>query len=473
MDADKTILVTGGAGYIGSHTVVELLARGHRVIVVDNLCNSARLALDRVAEICALARDAEAPHSAAALAGLGAAFWGGARLAFYEVDLCDAARLRRVFDLEPAVHAVIHFAGLKAVGESVAKPLEYYANNITGTLVLLAAMRAHGVRRLVFSSSACVYGAAEHVPVAEDAPLHATNPYGQTKLFIEQILRDVCVADRDAAVVLLRYFNPVGAHPSGLIGEDPNGIPNNLMPFVSKVAVGILPCVNVFGNDYPTPDGTGVRDYIHVVDLALGHIAALKFVPFHHTPSLFVCCCCHTCATLCALCADATQETRREGVLHVQPGGGPRVQRAGDDPRDGEGRRAHHPVQDHAAAPRRCRRAHVRPQQGAPRARLEGHARHRRHVRRHLALADHEPARLPRRRVLFQVRVPQTHTPSLLLFFFFLSTSSSSLCCCSHLPRERERETHELQASFFLFVLFQSSSFFRSKQTTLFFFPCE
>ena len=309
METDKTILVTGGAGYIGSHTVVELLERGYRVVVVDNLCNSARMALDRVAQICTLARDAATPHSAAALADLGAAFWGGARLAFYEVDLCDAARLRRVFALEPAVHAVIHFAGLKAVGESVAKPLEYYANNITGTLVLLDAMRAHGVHRIVFSSSACVYGAAEHVPVREDAPLHATNPYGQTKLFIEQILRDVCVADKDASVVLLRYFNPVGAHPSGLIGEDPNGIPNNLMPFVSKVAVGILPCVNVFGNDYPTPDGTGIRDYIHVVDLAVGHIAAIKFVHFFFHSSPTVLCSVFTFARLLTLCCVRMQET--------------------------------------------------------------------------------------------------------------------------------------------------------------------
>jgi len=275
MESNKKILVTGGAGYIGSHTVVELVDRGYNVVVVDNLCNSVKMALDRVAQICKLEPLASLPHKEEELAGLGAFYWGAGRLAFYEVNICDKEKMERVFKLEPSIYAVIHFAGLKAVGESVAKPLEYYSNNLTGTLVLLDVMRSHGVKRIVFSSSACVYGAAEHVPVTEDAPLHATNPYGQTKLFLEQILRDMSVADKDASVVLLRYFNPVGAHSSGLIGEDPNGIPNNLMPYVSKVAVGQLPCVNVFGNDYPTPDGTGVRDYIHVVDLAVGHIAAL------------------------------------------------------------------------------------------------------------------------------------------------------------------------------------------------------
>ncbi len=248
------ILVTGGAGYIGSHTCIELLADGHEVVVVDNLSNSSVQALDRVRDISA--RDLE----------------------FHHADLRDTVALERLFAGLP-FDAVIHFAGLKAVGESVEKPLLYYENNITGTLALLEAMKGAGLRRLVFSSSATVYGDPATVPIREDFPLSASNPYGRTKLFIEEMLRDLQRAEPEWDIVLLRYFNPVGAHASGLIGEDPTGIPNNLMPFVSQVAVGKLECLNVWGNDYPTPDGTGVRDYIHVVDLARGHLAALQASP--------------------------------------------------------------------------------------------------------------------------------------------------------------------------------------------------
>jgi UDP-glucose 4-epimerase len=244
------VLVTGGAGYIGSHSCVELLAAGHRVVVVDNLDNSSVVAIERARE---LAGD----------------------LAFHEVDLRDERALDQVF-ASRAIDAVVHFAGLKAVGESVAAPLRYYDNNIGGTTTLLRVMAAHGVHRFVFSSSATVYGAPDVVPITEDAPLGPINPYGRTKLFIEDILRDVATASSAWRVVLLRYFNPVGAHPSGRIGEDPHGIPNNLMPFIMQVAAGRLPEINVFGDDYPTPDGTGVRDYVHVVDLARGHVDALR-----------------------------------------------------------------------------------------------------------------------------------------------------------------------------------------------------
>jgi UDP-glucose 4-epimerase len=245
------VLVTGGAGYIGSHTVLELLRAGHRVAVVDNLANSKAEALRRVADLA------------------------GRAAALHRVDLLDRPALDAVF-AAARYDAVIHFAGLKAVGESVVQPWRYYHNNVTGTLNLLAAMRAAGVGRLVFSSSATVYGAPDRVPIREDAPLRATNPYGRTKLIIEDLLRDLHAAEPAFwGFVILRYFNPVGAHASGRIGEDPNGIPNNLLPFVAQVAVGKLPRLRVFGNDYPTPDGTGVRDYIHVVDLSLGHLAAL------------------------------------------------------------------------------------------------------------------------------------------------------------------------------------------------------
>ena len=245
------ILVTGGAGYIGSHTCVELLNQGQEVVVVDNLCNSSEESLNRVKQIT------------------------GKDVTFYKADLLDKAAMEEIFSKE-TIDAVIHFAGLKAVGESVAKPLEYYYNNITGTLVLCDVMRNHGVKKIIFSSSATVYGDPAFVPITEDCPKgKITNPYGQTKSMLEQILTDLHTADPEWSVILLRYFNPVGAHKSGLIGEDPAGIPNNLTPYITQVAVGKLKEVGVFGNDYDTPDGTGVRDYIHVVDLAIGHVKAV------------------------------------------------------------------------------------------------------------------------------------------------------------------------------------------------------
>jgi UDP-glucose 4-epimerase len=242
------VLVTGGAGYIGSHTVVELMAAGHQVTVLDNLSNSKLSVIDRIANIA------------------------GCRPEFIHADVRDRATL------VPALagcDAVIHFAGLKAVGESVTQPLRYYDNNVSGSIALFEAMAEAGVRTLVFSSSATVYGDPHAVPIREDFPLSVTNPYGRSKLIIEDVLRDLAKAEPSWRIALLRYFNPVGAHASGTLGEDPNGIPNNLMPYVSQVAVGKLACLSVFGDDYPTPDGTGVRDYIHVVDLALGHLAAL------------------------------------------------------------------------------------------------------------------------------------------------------------------------------------------------------
>lgn len=248
------ILTTGGAGYIGSHTCVELLQAGMDVVVVDNLSNSKYEAVRRAGELA------------------------GRMPEFYEADLTDRAALDRIFAAH-RIDAVIHFAGLKAVGESVREPLRYYRNNIAGTLALCEAMQAAGVRRLVFSSSATVYGVPARVPITEDFPLSATNPYGRTKLMIEEILRDLQAADAAWRIILLRYFNPVGAHPSGRIGEDPNGIPNNLFPYIGQVAAGRLQQLSIFGNDYATPDGTGVRDYIHVVDLARGHLKALEKLP--------------------------------------------------------------------------------------------------------------------------------------------------------------------------------------------------
>lgn len=246
------ILVAGGAGYIGSHTSVELLNAGYEIVVADNFYNSKPEALEAIKTIT------------------------GKDFAFYEVDLCDKKASEVIFK-EHKIDAVIHFAGYKAVGESVAKPIEYYQNNLMSTLVLTDLMREYGCKKIVFSSSATVYGDPERVPITEDTRTGGTtNPYGTSKLFIEQILTDIAKSDSELSVVLLRYFNPIGAHHSGLIGENPNGIPNNLMPYIVKVANGELPYLNVFGNDYPTKDGTGVRDYIHVVDLALGHIKAVE-----------------------------------------------------------------------------------------------------------------------------------------------------------------------------------------------------
>lgn len=246
----KTILVTGGAGYIGSHTCVELLNAGYEIVVVDNLSNSKEESLSRVQEIT------------------------GKTLTFHKVDLLDRDGLERIFE-ETSIDAVIHFAGLKAVGESVSMPLKYYENNITGTLVLCDVMQKYNVRNLVFSSSATVYGAPEQMPITENFPLSQSNPYGRSKGMVEDILRDLYVSDSTWNIALLRYFNPVGAHKSGRIGEDPNGIPNNLLPYISQVAVNKLEKLSVFGDDYSTADGTGVRDYIHVVDLAIGHLRAL------------------------------------------------------------------------------------------------------------------------------------------------------------------------------------------------------
>ena len=250
------ILVTGGAGYIGTHTLVELLDRGHDVVVVDNYVNSHPESLDRVREIT------------------------GKTFPFYEANVCDEAALDRIFD-ENKVDCVIHFAGLKAVGESCAKPLMYYRNNLDGMLSLISSMRKHDVKRFVFSSSATVYRSDAGMPVDEESPLGCINPYGWTKFMGEEILRDVAKAEPDWSVVLLRYFNPIGAHESGKIGEDPNGVPNNLMPYITQTALGRLKELHVFGNDYPTPDGTGVRDYIHVVDLAEGHVAAIEYARDH------------------------------------------------------------------------------------------------------------------------------------------------------------------------------------------------
>lgn len=251
-----SILVTGGAGFIGSHTCVVLLEAGYDIVVVDNFSNSKPEALNRIKKIT------------------------GKDFKFYQDNILDRDAMNKIFD-ENSIEAVIHFAGLKAVGESVEKPLEYYHNNITGSLVLFDVMKNHNCKAIVFSSSATVYGMNNEPPFVETMPLSTTNPYGSTKLFIEEILRDLCVSDPDWSVMLLRYFNPIGAHPSGLIGESPNDIPNNLFPYIASVAVGRLEKLGVFGNDYPTVDGTGVRDYIHVMDLAEGHLCALRYALEH------------------------------------------------------------------------------------------------------------------------------------------------------------------------------------------------
>ena len=249
-----SVLITGGAGFIGSHTAVEFLNAGYEIVIMDNFSNSKPVVLDRIREIT------------------------GKNFKFYKADLLDVESMDKIFDENPDIDSCIHFAGLKAVGESVAKPLEYYHNNVTGTLLLCDSMRRHGVKTIVFSSSATVYGDPDEVPIKESARVgNATNPYGETKVMIERILKDFYVADNEWNISILRYFNPIGAHKSGKIGEDPNGIPNNLMPYITKVALGKLPCLNVFGNDYDTNDGTGVRDYIHVVDLAKGHVMAIDW----------------------------------------------------------------------------------------------------------------------------------------------------------------------------------------------------
>lgn len=251
------VLVTGGAGYIGSHTCVELLEAGHDVIVVDNLCNSKEIVIDRIKKIT------------------------GKDIKFYKIDLLDREKLEEVFVSEK-IDVVIHFAGLKAVGESVSIPLKYYHNNLTGTIILCELMQKYQVKNMVFSSSATVYGEPATVPISEEFPLSCTNPYGRTKLMIEEILRDLYIADKTWNIAILRYFNPIGAHISGMIGEDPNGIPNNLVPYITQVAIGKLEMLNVYGNDYDTIDGTGVRDYIHVVDLAKGHLKALDKLATEH-----------------------------------------------------------------------------------------------------------------------------------------------------------------------------------------------
>ena len=253
-DTKMKILVTGGAGYIGSHTCVELLNAGYDVVVMDNLYNASEKAIERVEQIT------------------------GKKVTFYKTDMLDREGVKKIFDNEK-IDAVIHFAGLKAVGESVHKPIEYYHNNMTGTLILCDEMRNHGVKNIIFSSSATVYGNPAQIPITEECPKGTpTNPYGWTKSMLEQVLTDIHTADPEWNVILLRYFNPIGAHKSGLIGEDPKGIPNNLMPYISQVAVGKLEKLGVFGDDYDTPDGTGVRDYIHVVDLAKGHVKAINYI---------------------------------------------------------------------------------------------------------------------------------------------------------------------------------------------------
>lgn len=257
------ILLTGGAGYIGSHTAVQLIEKGHKIVIADNFANSKHEAINRIEKV------------------------SGVRPVLYEIDCCDKAALEKLF-AEEKPECVIHFAGLKAVGESVRMPVAYYRNNLDSTLALLETMQKFGCNNIIFSSSATVYGDPDVVPITEDSKVgDCSNPYGRTKYMIELILRDACVANPDLSVVLLRYFNPIGAHRSGLLCEDPNGIPNNLMPYILKVASGKLPCLSVYGNDYPTPDGTGVRDYIHVVDLADGHVAAVSYASSHKGAEVF------------------------------------------------------------------------------------------------------------------------------------------------------------------------------------------
>ncbi len=340
----STALLTGGAGYIGSHTAVVLLQAGWSVVIVDNLANSSLVAVERVRELV------------------------GGDLAFHRVDIRDERALDDVFAAHD-VDAVVHFAGLKAVGESVAKPLDYYDINVGGSVSLLKVMRNAGVRKFVFSSSATVYGDPKVVPVTERSPVgETTNPYGRTKFIIEDMLRDVAVAEDGWHIAILRYFNPIGAHPSGRIGEDPYGIPNNLVPNVMQVAAGRQPLVRVFGTDYPTADGTGIRDYIHVVDLAEGHLAGAR-------------------AARCDRRRRSDQPRHGEGLLGAR-----------SDHRGLEGRRSRHPLRDRRPASGRHRDRVRRPDARPRGARLGSEARHRRDGRRPLALAVDEPARIRERR---------------------------------------------------------------------------
>ena len=336
----RTVLVTGGLGYIGSHACVALGNAGYRLAIVDNLSNSKPAVLERIREL--------AP---------------GAQIAFHRADLRDRAALEAAFAAQP-VAAVIHFAGLKAVGESVAKPLLYYDNNVGGSVALLEVMARHGVKRLVFSSSATVYGEPEHLPYTEAHPLRPANPYGKNKLVIEHILADAAAADPRFAYAALRYFNPIGAHPSGRIGEDPRGVPNNLFPYLTQVAVGRLPKLRVFGADYPTPDGTGVRDYIHVVDLAAGHLAALEYL------------------------------ARNGRSDHRQPRHRARLLGARDRARVREGHRQEGAGRDRRAPRGRHRELLRRPLARGARARLARAARAGGHVPRRLALAGFESGRV-------------------------------------------------------------------------------
>ena len=335
-----TILITGGAGYIGSHTALELLNEGYDVVVYDNLCNSSRESLRRVEELT------------------------GKQIRFYEGDVQDEKALTDMFK-EQRIDAVIHCAALKAVGESVQKPLEYYQNNISGTLTLLKVMREVGVKNIVFSSSATVYGSPEEMPITEACPKgQCTNPYGWTKSMMEQIMSDVQKSDPSWNVILLRYFNPVGAHKSGRIGEDPKGIPNNLMPYISQVAVGKLEKLGVFGNDYDTPDGTGVRDYIHVVDLAIGHVKAINYI------------------------------FTRPGTGCHQPGNRTGLLCAGYGEGILQGMREGNPLRDQTPPGRRYRHVLRRPVQGGQSAWLEGRERTGRDVRGHMEMAVTEPQRI-------------------------------------------------------------------------------
>ena len=387
--AETCVLVTGGAGFIVSHTVVELLERNYQVVIVDDLSNSSREAVRRVGEITGVApvfADLPNEEEAEAVAAVSGAavreVAPGPSLTFYEANILDRAALETIFTMH-AVDVIIHFAGFKAVGESVAKPLEYYWNNIAGTLVLCDVARNHGVKNIVFSSSATVYGEPEFIPITEECPKHdCTNPYGWTKSMLEQVLTDLYVGDNEWNVVLLRYFNPIGAHESGRIGEDPKGIPNNLLPYVAQVAVGKLEQVGVFGDDYPTPDGTGVRDYIHVVDLARGHVAALDWMGGKVG----------TGAPLGGWRASGRRNAPGRG--HFQPGHGEGLFRARRHSRLRGCVRPRDSLPHHGPAPRRHRGVLRRRHEGPRRAGLDDRIRHGAHVRGRLALAVPKPRRL-------------------------------------------------------------------------------